>query len=243
MSRSPIRADASQKSPSTALPCQRDPERWFDRANRTDALANCLACPVRSWCAQSALAQEASWGMWAGIWIAGRLDDVAHYLRAIAATPDARPHRTQPAAATVPAPPPPQDATRRPIPGPTGPAPAAGPEPTAADRLSVRAALMTRSSGHCEIMAPGCRYTSDKIVSRVPGLAVGDADDASVVYVICNPCEATLSHLDRQIAHRLGYLVSQGRAAAARFYSRQWRWVQLEATGRLRDTEADADCA
>ena len=48
------------------LPCQQDPDRWFDRADRTHALAACLACPVRSWCARQALRDRASWGMWAG---------------------------------------------------------------------------------------------------------------------------------------------------------------------------------
>lgn len=240
MRRSAFHADASQSPATTPPPCRRYPDRWFDRANRTDALATCLACPVRSWCAQHALQQRASWGMWAGIWIDGRLDDVAHYLHAIAAgTPARHPRRAN--AATPP--PPRAQATRRPTPTHTTARSAPPPPRTPADRPSLRAVLMIRSSGHCEIMAPGCRYTSDKIASRLAGGTAEDAD-ASVVYIICRVCAATLSQLDRQIAVRLGYLVgSPGRAAAVPFYWRQSRWVQLAPAGGLCETASGADCA
>ncbi|WP_082994534.1 WhiB family transcriptional regulator [Mycobacterium sp. 1245801.1] len=71
--------------PAKTLPCQRDPERWFNRRHRRDTLAACLNCPARPWCAQQALTWHACWGMWAGVWIDGQHTDAAPYLHAIAA--------------------------------------------------------------------------------------------------------------------------------------------------------------
>jgi hypothetical protein len=53
-------SDSAPPPPSAALACQRDPERWFDRRHRRDALAGCLVCPVRRWCARQAQAYRAS---------------------------------------------------------------------------------------------------------------------------------------------------------------------------------------
>ena len=92
------RAGASQSPAAAPLPCQRDPDRWFDRADRTDALATMPGLPRAQLVRAAGAARRASWGMWAGIWIDGRLADVAHYLQAIAAGTPAPPRagRTRP---------------------------------------------------------------------------------------------------------------------------------------------------
>ena len=74
----------SAMPPTAPPPCSTQPERWFHRAHRAHALVTCVQCPVRRWCAQEALLTKATWGLWAGIWIDGRLSEVAHYLDAIA---------------------------------------------------------------------------------------------------------------------------------------------------------------
>src|SRR5262245_43333428 len=70
--------------PATVLPCQADPERWFDRHHHADALAACRICPARVGCAHEALECHASWGLWAGVWIDGRHEDAMPHLHAVA---------------------------------------------------------------------------------------------------------------------------------------------------------------
>ena len=84
------------------LACHTDPDRWFDSGARTAALAECLACPHRRWCAQRALKYQPRWGMWAGIWIPGRFDAVKHFFDAVAAD-TALPHPPNAAARPAPA--------------------------------------------------------------------------------------------------------------------------------------------
>ena len=153
------------------LPCHLDPDRWFDRADRTHALAACLACPARSWCARQALSANASWGMWAGIWIDGNLADAAHYLR--------RSPRTAP-----PATPPPPAATHR-IEPPRQPVVIHPPA-----NHSVAAVITARSSGHCEIIAPGCRLDLDTIASRIDRCR--ELPDAAGGYAVCRNCRAAV---------------------------------------------------
>ena len=213
---------ANRPTPPAALrlACQLDPERWFDRANRTEALAACLNCPARRWCAGQALRQRAFWGMWAGIWIDGHLADVAPYLRAIAASPAGSQPRGLPVTRC-------SDRARVPeLPVLTG------------DQW-VRAMVTARSSGHCEIMAPGCRYSADNMASRVHGLAVRHAEAPALIYMVCGRCEDTLTHVDGPIARRLGYLLdSPSQAASAPFYWRQSRWHLLDEVGGLREAAA-----
>jgi hypothetical protein len=102
----------------------------------------------------------------------------------------------------------------------------------------VRAAVTARSSGHCEIMAPGCRYTCDRIAARMAGLAVHNADVASLLYVVCGACEVTLERVERPIARKLGYVIDSAQhASTVPFYWRQTRWVLLNAVGRLGSAE------
>jgi hypothetical protein len=116
--------------------------------------------------------------------------------------------------------------------------------PGCGERLSAREVLMIRSSGHCEIMVPGCRYSADSTLTRVPGLTVQDADDACLLFVACRACESVLSNIDAAIARRLGYLVASTQdAAAAPFYWRQSRWIRLDGSGELGEPAANPHIA
>lgn len=203
------------------LACQDDPERWFDKQNRAYALERCLGCPIRPLCAQEALAAQASYGMWAGIWINSNLTDVAHHLRAIAHAPP----RTEPApvteSITLPA-------TRPP--GTTTPAGLAAPTPATAPTVrAVLAVILARSSGHCEVMTPVCRYTHDTVGSRIPGRSGWDATDPADVYAVCRPCQRALSSTEDRLLRQLGYIVDPpSKPTFTPLYWRQARWVYLD---------------
>jgi hypothetical protein len=144
-------------------PCASSPERWMDRRDRAHALATYLQCPVRRWCAQEALRVQASWGMWAGVWIDGHLSPVAPLLRSVA-TPAALPHVTSVAA--LPAGHVPVE--RRPLPRRRAPRRPGSPH----------TAVLVRSSGHCEVMRAGCglRPRSRQSRFRCPRRALGRRD-------------------------------------------------------------------
>ena len=211
MSTAPAAAPAPQAV--GQLACRLDPDRWFDRADRTHALAACLACPARSWCAREALSAKASWGMWAGIWIDGTLADAAHYLRAIA---EDRPSATPPPPATIHRIEPP----RRPV---VIPRPA---------NHSVTAVITARSSGHCEIMAPECRLGLEAIASRIRGRSWHELPDAAAGYAVCLSCHAAVTRMEPRLSRQLGYIVdSPANAATIPFYWRQTRWMRLDSAG------------
>jgi hypothetical protein len=197
----------------TELPCQRDPDRWFDRTDRTQALAGCLSCPARFWCAREALKAEASFGMWAGIWIDGNLADVKRHLRAIAeGTSSACP----PPATDVQR----IDTARRP---PVIRPPA---------KHTVAAVITARSSGHCEIMAPDCLLTLDAIASRIRSGCWHELPDAAAGYAVCRRCRAAVTRMEPRLSRQLGYIVDNSAdAATVPFYWRQSRWMSLDSAG------------
>ena len=195
------------------LACRLEPDRWFDRADRTHALAACLACPARSWCAREALSAKASWGMWAGIWIEDNHADAAHYLRAIA---EDRPSATPPPPATIHRIRPPRQ-------------PVVIPRPA---NHSVAAVITTRSSGHCEIMAPDCRLGLEAIASRSRGRCWQELPDAAAGYAVCRNCRAAVTRMEPQLRRRLGYTVdSPAATATVPFYWRQSHWMRLDPAG------------
>ena len=209
MSTAPAAAAAPQAV--AQLACRLDPDRWFDRADRTHALAACLACPARSWCAQEALSAKASWGMWAGIWIDGNLTDAARYLRAIA---EDRPSATPPPPATIHRISPPRQ-------------PVVIPRPA---NHSVAAVITARSSGHCEILAPGCRLDLDTIACRIDRCR--EPADAAGGYAVCRNCRAAVTGMEPGLRRRLGYTVdSLAATTSVPFYWRQSHWMRLDPAG------------
>ena len=216
---------------SSPPPCSGAPERWFDRTHRLHALAACLQCPARRWCAQEALRTKAAWGMWAGIWIDGRLDEVAHYLDAIAT--DARSFPTRGLQTGGEACAPPQERVRMSLP-PV--APIGGSRPG-----SVSAAVLARSSGHCEVMDAECRVAAETHICRIAGRVAGDPTSAATVYAACAGCADRVTR-NPMSARRLGYVVdSVAQATNAPFYWRQCRWVLLGRAGQLFGTSPAAE--
>ena len=224
-------AAAPPPPPSGPLACQRDPERWFDRRHRRAALAGCLVCPARSWCAREALACNASWGMWAGVWIDGRHRDAAPYLSAIA-TDDAAPCDPRPPVAS---------STARHHPPP--PVPLRRPAAVLPSR-SARAALLARSCGHCEVLTHSCRYTFDRVVHRCPTAPPGENPCPAKLFAACGTCAEIVARLQPQLATRAGYLVAAGcDPAAVPFRWRGTRWVLLDRDGWLTEIRDDARSA
>lgn len=212
---------------STPLPqsppaCATDPERWFDKSNTTHALRECLACPLRQWCAGEAVRVRASFGMWAGIFIDDNPGDVAAQLLAIAHSPSqATAGLAHPAAPEPPATPRSTNAS------PTG-------------RVNaVLATVMARASGHCEIMTPHCRLTFDTLGSRVPGLDAWTLQSASEVYAVCRPCAGVLAAAEPQFLVRLGIVVRPPYDPAyTKLFWRQAQWVYLDGGNRICPAEA-----
>lgn len=217
--------------PVAALPCQNRPDQWFDPAARTASLRACLACTYRRRCAQQALQLQPTDGMWAGVWIDNNFDDAASLLTAIATTPDTRSQQIRAEAndaakastVTPPAsPPPPAPAAethhlkaRRPLTSPEAP----------------RSLVLARSSGHCEVMAPGCALTAHHLTSRLPDREI---DSAAWLYAVCRPCAEVVQSLDAPIARRLGYiLASADTADRAPFLWRQAHRVLFDSGGGL----------
>ena len=202
---------ATTPQPLNELPCQSDPDRWFDRAERTHALAGCLACPVRVWCAREALAGRASSGMWAGIWIDGDLAEAAHYLEAIADGKSS--------------PPPPVESTNVSIATPRCSVVIGPPA-----KHTVAALITARSSSHCEIMAPDCTLGLETIASRIP--SCHRLSDASAGYAACRSCQAMVARMEPRLSRRLGYVVDNpANAATIPFYWRQTRWMRVDSAG------------
>jgi hypothetical protein len=222
---------AAPPPPRPTPACRRDPERWFDRGDRVEALADCLACPVRAWCAREALSCNASWGMWAGIWIDDSHDAAAPYLRAIANGTAAQPDSRMPNAGVTAAPPPPAPTILR--------RPAA-----AAPVRSVSAALLARSSGHCEVMAAGCRLSFDQSVSRRATGSAAESCCPAELFVACRNCADLIAGAEPKMSARSGYLLAAGRdAATVPFHWRGTQWVLLGRDGWLTQIGDDAQTA
>jgi hypothetical protein len=217
--------------PPAPIGCQRDPERWFDRRRRRDALAGCLVCPARRWCAREALSCRASWGMWAGVWIDGRHSDVAPYLTAIAID-DAALRDWRPPAA-------PGTTGQHPLPS----APLRRPSAVLPSR-SAPAALLARSCGHCEVFTKSCRYSFDRVVNRCPTGPPGENPSPAQLFAACGACAEIVARLQPQLATRAGYLVAAGRdSASVPFHWRGSRWVLLDRDGWLTEIRDDARSA
>jgi hypothetical protein len=207
---------STSPTPTTTPPCRSDPDRWFDRAGRTHALAACLACQARSWCAREALGAKAAWGMWAGIWIDGDLADVEHYLRAIA---DDAPST---------APPPPANIHRR---APPLARALVIIRPSAAEH-NVAALITARSGGHCEILASGCRLDLAAIASRIHGRCGHELTNSADGYAVCGSCQASVAIMEPLLARRLGYILDDVvTPAAVPFYWRQRHWMRFDPAG------------
>jgi hypothetical protein len=225
-------SDSPPPPPSRSLACQRDPERWFDRRSRCDTLAECLNCAARPWCAAQALRCVASYGMWAGVWIdEERHNDAKPYLQAIAADDCALIEQRPTLAGTT---------TSH---DPPAPAPLRRPSACTPPR-SIQAAVLARSSGHCEVFTESCRYTFDRVVSRCLSQPAIEHTSPAQLFAACAGCAEIVAGLDTQLAIRLGYLVGAGRDPVfVPFHWRGSRWVLLDRDGWLTEMRSDAQSA
>lgn len=227
MSRPPVSPSAK-----TTTACQQNPEQWFDRRGRGEALRQCLVCGVRPWCARQALNSKASWGLWAGVWIDGHHQDAAPYLEAIAAAGTAAP--------TDPDPPRNDDLTVHQPPGGAPLVRSAAPIVS----HSTKTTVLARSSGNCEVFAEGCRYTFDRLVARCPGHDRTENCSPTAVFAACVVCADTTARMEPRLATRFGYRIDARRnPASVPFYWRAARWVLLERDGWLTEIHSDARTA
>lgn len=220
------------------IACRRDPERWFDRRRRVDALVECLQCPVRSWCAREALKCQASWGVWAGVWIDGHHHDAAPYLEAIAQNLRlADGGETEP---TEPRPPLDDDTNGH---QPLAYTPLARPAAPIASR-STATRVLARSSGSCEVFTEGCHYTFDRLVSRCPTRDLTENLSPTEVFAACVACADTISCMEPRLAQRSGYVIDAHRDPALMpFHWRASRWVLFERDGWLTEIRTDVQTA
>lgn len=229
-------AVAPPPSPSAkSLPCQGDPDRWFDRRQRRDTLAQCLSCPARAWCAEQALTWQACWGMWAGVWIDGQHSDAEPYLHAIAT--DRPSERLAPR----------QLRTAPPIVAPqhgaTSPVPLYRP-PAAGRPSSTAAIVLARSCGHCEVLTEQCRYTFDRLVSRHSHSGPTESLSPAGLFAACGGCAELVASMQPQLAARAGYVVDTARdPATVPMRWRGTRWVLLGHDGWLTELRQDAQSA
>lgn len=214
MTRKPDLRGGSERALAPA--CQSDPEQWFDAAARTTCLRHCLACPYRRRCAQLALQYRPSGGMWAGIWIPDRAFSraAADLERVAAQPPTIRPCPPPPAAQ-------PPDTQHL----PTG----VTVRPNAP--TSARAIVLARSTGHCEIMSSGCSLAADTIQRRT---GTEHSCDAATSFAACRRCAQLIADMDPQIAQRLGYRITDARAATSiPFFWRQSHRLIFDSSGGL----------
>jgi hypothetical protein len=156
--------------------------------------------------------------MWAGIWIDGDIETVADYLHDIA---EAAPAAT----------PPPAPDTSRAAPHRKAP-PMAPIRPTAGGKASGPALVAARSSGHCEIMAPGCALTWDGVASRLAGQPECTSRDPAACYAVCRSCRAALAIMEDRLKRRLGYVIDPGQEPAeVPLYWRRCRWMIFDSSG------------
>lgn len=196
-------------------PCAAQPERWFNRSDSTHALRECLACPLRSWCAGEALRLKASFGMWAGIFIQDNLTDVSELLGSITKMPS-RPVPT------------PSEEPARPVVAPAG------------RHNAALAAVMARSSGHCEIMTQQCRLTFDTLGSRIPGRDPWTSEHPSEIYAVCRPCAAVTAAAEPEFMRRMGIVVDPPyEPGFTRFFWRQKHWVYLTGDSQILPLDDD----
>jgi hypothetical protein len=222
----------------SCLPCQLDPERWFDPHDRTDAVGDCRSCPARRWCAREALQCRASWGLWAGVWIDGRHEDAVPHLQAVATGALAR----SAALAAVFSDEESEDIADTDDPGRVS-EPLHRPHGSSRPR-SAQTAVLARSSGHCEVFGEGCRYTYERLVSRRLAMPRDETVTAPALFAACSVCADMVAALDPKLAAQFGYLVDAKRDPAnVPFHWRRSRWVLLDRGGWLTEISDDAQTA
>ena len=214
-------------------PCLQHPGDWFDPRRRTYTRQQCLNCPNLFPCSQSALHNEPSYGMWAGVWIDGDFTTKRHLLgvrtspTTNAKTPDQQPIT-----------PPDTFASRHLRPGRrirVGKLLVSSPRPVIAAQITARA------SAHCEIMAPACTYAQAAIFSRRRRANPQPLASPADAIAACRNCIDLIEHTDIPTALDLGYIVDpRTTTSTTAMLWRQHRWVFLDTHGRIHDADEPA---
>jgi hypothetical protein len=166
------------------------------------------------------------------VWIDGRHDDAVPYLQAIATTDPVRIEQR-----------PPVGAAETPHQDPPAPAPLHRPS-ASTPAHSAPAAVLARSSGHCEVFTARCRYTFDRLVSRHLGQPAPEKPCPAALFAACVVCADIVAGLDPHLATRRGYVVDAGRdPAGVPFHWRGSRWVLLDRDGWLTEMGDQAQTA
>jgi hypothetical protein len=166
------------------------------------------------------------------VWIDGRHDDAVPYLQAIAADARMRTDQRPPVVVST--------TTSH---DPPAPAPLRRPSAPTSSR-SAPAAVLARSSGHCEVFTERCRYTFDRLVSRHLGQPAIENRGPAALFAACVMCADIVASLDPHLATRLGYVVDGGRdPASVPFHWRASRWVLLDPDGWLTEMGDEAQTA
>lgn len=220
--------DAFSPSP----PCLQHPGDWFDPTRRTLTARACLSCASLAGCAASALQQRPTSGMWAGVWIDGDFTDKHRLLTLTAAGLTSSPAPEPPASQPLSPAPSPRPPVRRPRPGRRR---RVGTLTTAAPVPAVAALITARSTGHCEVMAPGCTYQQRVLVSRRHrGTATTLCSPADAI-AACRNCVDLIEHTELPTALDLGYVVDPRRCTSTTaMLWRHHRWSYLDTRGQLR---------
>jgi len=168
--------------------------------------------------------------MWAGVWIDGDFPSKKHLLGLPAQPPaDTKPVDHQPVTPSV------------------TPAARYGPRPGRRVRVGkllittpvplIAAQITARASGHCEIMAPACRYQQAAIFSRRRRAHPRPLASPADAIAACRNCIELIEHTDIPTALDLGYLVDpRSTTSTTAMLWRQHRWVFLDTHGRVHDT-------
>jgi hypothetical protein len=108
----------------------------------------------------------------------------------------------------------------------------------------VATAILARSSGHCEVLADGCRYTYERLVSRHSAGRDAERSTPPELFAACNVCADMVAALDPKLAAKTGYVIDAHRdPALVPFYWRRSRWVLLDRDGWLTEKRDDAQTA
>lgn len=213
-----------------ATPCLQHPGDWSNPKRRALTARQCRSCPSLASCAAAALHNQPTHGMWAGIWIDGDFADNQRLLTLIAAglSPTPAPEPTAPQVVSPTPHPPHRCGSRRRV----------GTLATATAEPAVAALITARSSGHCEVMAPGCTYQQATIFLRRRRGATTSLCSPADAIAACLNCVDLIEHTDLPTALDLGYVVDpRSCTSTTAMLWRHHRWSYLDTRGRLRPSD------
>src|SRR5262249_34974066 len=115
---------------------------------------------------------------------------------------------------------------------------------TCAPARSPSAAVLARSSGHCEVCTDRCRYTYDRLISRCPSQPNIEDPSPAALFAACTVCAEIVASLDVHLATQLGHMADAGHdPGGVPFHGRWARWVMRDRDGWLTELRQQARTA